>query len=245
MKLKLHVWRGTADTGSFETYDVDASPDMSFLEMLDVVNDGLEASGKEPIAFDHDCREGICGTCGFVVDGLPHGPEKETTVCQTHMRRYKEGDELILEPFRAKAFPVLKDLMVDRQALDRIIEAGGYISVRTGSAPDAHALPVNKEDADTAFDAATCIGCGGCVAACPNASAMLFTSAKITHLGLFPQGQIERWERAANMVDQMDSKGFGGCTNFGECAEVCPKGISLGNIARMNRDLVVAKLMGK
>ena len=245
MKLKLHVWRGNASSGSFETYDVDASPNASFLEMLDVVNDQLESQGKEPIAFDHDCREGICGTCGFVVDGVPHGPEKETTICQTHMRRYKDGDEIVIEPFRAKAFPVIKDLMVDRNAFDKIIESGGYISVRTGSAPDAHAVGVNKEDADAAFDAATCIGCGACVAACPNASAMLFTSAKIGHLGRLPQGQIERYDRAANMVDTMDEQGFGGCTNHGECAEVCPKGIDLGNIARMNRDLLRAKLSGK
>lgn len=245
MKLKLNVWRGAGDSGGFETYDVDAVEDMSFLEMLDVLNDRLEGEGKEPIAFDHDCREGICGTCGFVVDGEPHGPEKETTICQTHMRRYKDGDELTIEPFRARAFPILKDLMVDRNAFDRIIQSGGYVSVRTGSAPDAHALPVNKADADAAFDAATCIGCGACVAACPNASAMLFTSAKIAHLGLLPQGQVERYERASSMVDTMDDEGFGGCTNHGECAEVCPKGISLGNIARMNRDLLRAKLLGK
>jgi len=245
MKLKLNVWRGAGESGGFETYEVDAIADMSFLEMLDVLNDRLEGEGKEPIAFDHDCREGICGTCGFMVDGVPHGPENETTICQTHMRRYKDGDELTIEPFRAAAFPVLKDLMVDRAAFDRIMQSGGYISVRTGAAPDAHAVAVNKHDADAAFDAATCIGCGACVAACPNASAMLFTSAKIAHLGLIPQGQVERWDRAANMVDTMDDEGFGGCTNHGECAEVCPKGIDLGNIARMNRDLLKAKLMGK
>lgn len=245
MKLKLHVWRGNASSGAFETYDVDASPNASFLEMLDVVNDQLESQGKEPIAFDHDCREGICGTCGFVVDGVPHGPEKETTICQTHMRGYKDGDEIVIEPFRAKAFPILKDLMVNRKAFDRIIESGGYISVRTGAAPDAHAVAVNKAEADAAFNAATCIGCGACVAACPNASAMLFTSAKIGHLGRLPQGQVERYDRAASMVDTMDEAGFGGCTNHGECAEVCPKGIDLGNIARMNRDLLVAKLSGK
>ena len=246
MKLKLNIWRqgyGAKD-GAFETYEVDASVDMSFLEMLDVLNDRLESEGKEPVAFDHDCREGICGTCGFVVNGVAHGPEKETTICQTHMRRYKDGDEITLEPWRSAAFPVLKDLVVDRTAFDRIIEAGGYISVRTGSAPEAHAVGVNKADADDAFDAATCIGCGACVAACPNASAMLFTSAKVTHLGLLPQGQVERYERAASMVDQMDDEGFGGCTNHGECEAVCPKGISVNFIARMNRDLVVAKLKG-
>jgi succinate dehydrogenase / fumarate reductase, iron-sulfur subunit len=246
MKLKLNIWRqgyGTKD-GSFETYEVDASVDMSFLEMLDVLNDRLETEGKEPVAFDHDCREGICGTCGFVVNGVAHGPEKETTICQTHMRKYKDGDEITLEPWRSAAFPVLKDLVVDRTAFDRIIESGGYISVRTGSAPDAHAVGVNKADADDAFDAATCIGCGACVAACPNASAMLFTSAKVSHLGLLPQGQIERFERAASMVDQMDEEGFGACTNHGECEAVCPKGISVNFIARMNRDLVVAKLKG-
>jgi len=246
MKLKLNIWRqgyGATD-GSFETYEVDASSDMSFLEMLDVLNDRLESEGKEPVAFDHDCREGICGTCGFVVDGMAHGPEMETTICQTHMRKYKDGDEITLEPWRAAAFPVLKDLVVDRSAFDRIIQSGGYISVRTGSAPEAHAVGVNKADADAAFDAATCIGCGACVAACPNASAMLFTSAKVSHLGLVPQGQVERFERSANMVDQMDAEGFGGCTNHGECEAVCPKGISVNFIARMNRDLLVAKLKG-
>ena len=246
MKLKLNIWRQAygAQDGAFETYEVEASPDMSFLEMLDVLNERLESQGREPVAFDHDCREGICGTCGFVVDGVAHGPEKETTICQTHMRRYKDGDELFLEPWRAAAFPVIKDLVVDRSAFDRIVQSGGYISVRTGSAPDAHAVGVNKADADTAFDAATCIGCGACVAACPNASAMLFTSAKITHLGLLPQGQPERYERAASMVDAMDKEGFGGCTNHGECEAVCPKGISVNFIARMNRDLVLAKLKG-
>ena len=246
MKLKLNIWRQGygATKGGFETYEVDASPDMSFLEMLDVLNDRLESEGQEPVAFDHDCREGICGTCGFVVNGVAHGPEKETTICQTHMRKYKDGDEITLEPWRAAAFPVLKDLVVDRTAFDRIIQSGGYISVRTGSAPDAHAVGVNKANADAAFDAATCIGCGACVAACPNASAMLFTSAKVSHLGLVPQGQVERFERAANMADQMDSEGFGGCTNHGECQAVCPKGISVNFIARMNRDLLVAKLKG-
>jgi succinate dehydrogenase / fumarate reductase iron-sulfur subunit len=247
MKLTLKVWRqkGASDGGSFSTYEVDASKDMSFLEMLDVVNEQLEAKGQEPIAFDHDCREGICGTCGFVVDGVAHGPEKETTICQTHMRRYSAGQTIVIEPFRATAFPIIKDLMVDRSAMDHIIEAGGYISVRTGSAPDAHTMPVNKALSDLAFDAATCIGCGACVASCPNASAMLFTSAKVSHLGLLPQGQPERYERVSAMVATMDEEGFGGCTNHGECAAVCPKGISLGNIARMNRDLLKAKLLGK
>jgi succinate dehydrogenase / fumarate reductase, iron-sulfur subunit len=247
MKLTLKIWRqkNADDAGSFTEYPVDASADMSFLEMLDVVNEGLESKGEEPIAFDHDCREGICGTCGFMVDGVAHGPEVETTICQTHMRSFSDGDTLVIEPFRAKAFPIIRDLMVDRGAFDRIIESGGYISVRTGAAPDAHVVGVNKADADAAFDAATCIGCGACVAMCPNASAMLFTSAKVSHLGLLPQGQVERDERVVSMVTTMDEAGFGACSNHGECAAVCPKGIHLGNIARMNRDLVVARMRGK
>jgi len=215
---------------------------MSFLEMLDVVNEKLESEGKEPIAFESDCREGICGTCGCVVNGRPHGPKARTTLCQLHMREFKDGDTLVLEPFRARAFKVVKDLIVDRSSFDRIIQAGGYISVRTGSAPDAHAVPVNKDDADRAFDAAACIGCGACVASCPNAAAMLFTGAKVTHLGLLPQGQPERYERAAKMVEQMDKEDFGHCTNFGECSVACPKGIPLDVIGRMNQDYLKAQV---
>lgn len=212
--------------------------------MLDVVNDKLEGEGQEPIVFDHDCREGICGACGFLVNGVAHGPETGTTICQTHMRRFSDGDSLTIEPWRASAFPVIKDLMVDRTAFDKIIESGGYVSVRTGAAPDAHTMPVNKHDADDAFNAATCIGCGACVAACPNAAAMLFTAAKVSHLGMLPQGQVERYERVASMVDTMEEAGFGACSNHGECEAVCPKGVSLNYIARMNRDLVMAKLKG-
>lgn len=246
MKLTLKVWRQSTDSdGRFETYTAEnVSTDASFLEMLDVVNDKLEGEGQEPIVFDHDCREGICGSCGFLVNGVAHGPETGTTICQTHMRKFSDGDSLTIEPWRASAFPVIKDLMVDRSAFDRIIESGGYVSVRTGAAPDAHTMPVNKHDADEAFNAATCIGCGACVAACPNAAAMLFTSAKVSHLGMLPQGQVERYERVANMVDTMEEAGFGACSNHGECEAVCPKGVSLNYIARMNRDLAVAKLKG-
>ena len=246
MNLTLKVWRQSNDSdGRFETYTAEnVSSDASFLEMLDVVNDKLEGEGKEPIVFDHDCREGICGACGFLVNGVAHGPETGTTICQTHMRRFSDGDSLTIEPWRASAFPVIKDLMVDRTAFDRIIESGGYVSVRTGAAPDAHTMPVNKHDADDAFNAATCIGCGACVAACPNAAAMLFTSAKVSHLGMLPQGQVERYERVASMVDTMEEAGFGACSNHGECEAVCPKGVSLNYIARMNRDLVMAKLKG-
>ena len=245
LNLTLKVWRqnGPNDSGSFETYEAkDISEDMSFLEMMDVVNEKLEGEGKEPIAFEHDCREGICGSCGFMINGQAHGHKPRTTTCQLHMREFKDGDHLVLEPFRAKAFPVMKDLMVDRNAFDRIIQSGGYISVRTGSAPDAHATPVRKENADAAFDAAACIGCGACVATCPNASAMLFTGAKVTHLGMFPQGQPERYERVTNMVNTMDSEDFGHCTNYGECSLACPKGISLDVIAQMNRDLLLAQI---
>ncbi|KOX20903.1 succinate dehydrogenase [Nocardiopsis sp. NRRL B-16309] len=215
----------------------DVSPDMSFLEMLDVLNEKLTLENEDPVAFDHDCREGICGACGVVIDGEAHGPEV-TTTCQLHMRSFKDGDTITVEPWRAKAFPVIKDLVVDRGAFDRIIQAGGYISAPTGTAPDAHANPIPKPDADRAFDAATCIGCGACVAACPNASGMLFTAAKVTHLGMVPQGQPERASRVVKMINQHDEEDFGGCTNIGECAAVCPKGIPLDTISQLNRDLL-------
>ena len=243
MNLTLTVWsqKNPEDPGRFETYQVkDVSEHMSFLEMLDVLNEELMLGGKEPIVFEHDCREGICGSCGFVINGIAHGPRRGTTVCQLHMRSFKDGDQLILEPWRAKAFPVIRDLMVDRRALDRIIQSGGYISTGTGSAPEANSLPVPKERADLAFDAAACIGCGACVAACPNASAMLFMAAKISHLGLLPQGQPERLKRVHDMVGKMAAEGFGGCTNVGECEAACPKNIGLPFIAQMNRDLIVA-----
>lgn len=247
MKLKLHVWRqkNQADKGAFENYNVDnISEDMSFLEMLDVLNEDLITAGKEPVAFDHDCREGICGACSMTINGYAHGPQKATTTCQLHMRKFKDGDELYIEPFRANAFPVVKDLVVDRSALDRIIQAGGYISIRTGSPQDANALPIPKQKADLAMDAAACIGCGACVAACPNASAMLFTSAKINQLALLPQGQPERRRRAIKMTEQMDIEGFGGCTNHYECEAACPKSISVKFISQMNRELLMAKLLG-
>jgi succinate dehydrogenase / fumarate reductase, iron-sulfur subunit len=243
VKITLNIWRqkDAADGGKFVKYVVpDVSEDMSFLEMLDVLNESLTAKGEPPVAFDHDCREGICGTCGFMIDGVAHGPMAGTTVCQLHMRHYKDGAELTLEPWRAKAFPVLRDLAVNRGAFDRIIAAGGYISVRTGSAPEANTLPVPKENAELAMDAAACIGCGACVAACPNASASLFTSAKVSHLGLLPHGQPERERRVLGMVNQMRLEGFGHCTNIGECEAVCPKEIKLENIARMNRDFLRA-----
>jgi len=239
MKITLNVWRqnGPNDKGRFETYvRTDVSEHMSFLEMLDVVNDDLESQGKEPIVFEHDCREGICGACGFMINGVPHGHRARTTTCQLHMREFKDGAEITIEPFRAKGFPVVKDLMVDRSAFDRIIQAGGYISIRTGSTVDANATPIGKEIADQAFDAATCIGCGACVASCPNASAMLFTGAKLSHLNLLPQGQPERYQRTQDLVTAMDAEDFGHCSNFGECSVVCPKGISLDVIAQMNRD---------
>jgi succinate dehydrogenase / fumarate reductase iron-sulfur subunit len=243
MRLTLHVWRqrnGRAE-GQFVKYDMpNASEDMSFLEMLDVLNEGLVAQGQDPVAFDHDCREGICGMCGFVINGVPHGPERGTTACQLHMRKFKDGDELWIEPWRASAFPVLKDLSVNRSAFDRIIQAGGFISVHTGSAPDGNALPIAKEASDRAMDAAQCIGCGACVAACPNASASLFTAAKIGHLGLLPQGQPERDRRAVSMVERMNAEGFGHCSNLGECEAACPKEISIEFIARMNRDYLGA-----
>ena len=245
LNLTLRVWRqdGPERKGRIEEYAAkNINPNKSFLEMLDVVNEDLITSGQDPIAFDHDCREGICGMCSLVINGNPHGPERGTTTCQLHMRSFNDGDVITIEPFRAGAFPVLKDLMVDRSAFDRINQAGGYVSIRTGAAPDAHATPVNKEDADYAFDAATCIGCGACVAACKNASAMLFVGAKVTHLGLLPQGQPERAERARNMVKQMDEEGFGNCTNQYECEAACPKEISRNVISNMNGDYLLASL---
>lgn len=242
MDLTLRVWRqkGPNKRGQLETYPAkDISEDMSFLEMLDVVNERLIEDGKEPIAFDHDCREGICGMCGLVINGTAHGPD-QTTSCQLHMRSFRNGDTLTIEPWRAKPFPVIKDLVVDRTAFDRIVQAGGYISVSTGSAPDANSIPVAKKSADLSMDAAACIGCGACVAACPNASAMLFVGAKVTHLGMLPQGQPERYQRVKNMVSVMDKEGFGGCTNIGECSGVCPKEIKLDVISQMNRDLIVS-----
>jgi len=245
MRLTLHVWRqaGPSVAGRFERYEVaDAHEHMSFLEMLDVLNGRLIEQGKEPIAFEHDCREGICGSCGMVINGRPHGPVRQVTACQLHMRSFRDGDQIWLEPWRARAFPVLKDLVVDRSAFDRILQAGGYISVRTGAAVDANAVPIPKPAAERAMDAAACIGCGACVAACPNGSAMLFTAAKIAHLGYLPQGQPERWGRVLAMVERMDDEGFGSCTNHGSCEAACPKGISLDFIARLNRDLIRASL---
>ncbi|MDX2646955.1 succinate dehydrogenase/fumarate reductase iron-sulfur subunit [Streptomyces sp. PA03-1a] len=242
MNLTLRIWRqpSSEDEGAMVTYRVeDISPDMSFLEMLDVLNEELILAGDEPVAFDHDCREGICGACGMVINGQAHGPER-TTTCQLHMRHFKDGDTVDVEPWRAAAFPVVKDLVVDRSAFDRVIQAGGYISVPTGSAPEAHATPVPKEAADFAFEHAECIGCGACVAACPNGSAMLFTSAKVNHLNVLPQGQPERETRVLDMVAAMDDQGFGGCTNTGECATACPKGIPLPSIAAMNREYLRA-----
>lgn len=241
MNLTLKVWRQKNSTaqGSFESFQVkNISSEMSFLEMFDVLNEQLVEEGKEPIAFDHDCREGICGMCSMHINGRAHGPWDLTTTCQLHMREYKDGDTITVEPWRANAFPVIKDLVVDRQSFDRIVQAGGYISVNTGNAQDANSLPIDKKDADESFAAAACIGCGACVAACPNASAMLFTSAKVAHLALLPQGAPERQERAYNMIAQMDKEGFGSCTNIGACEAECPKGISLENIARLNREYI-------
>jgi succinate dehydrogenase / fumarate reductase, iron-sulfur subunit len=248
MRLTLNIWRqkGPSDKGQMVRYALDnVSEHMSFLEMLDVLNEELIAKGQEPVAFDHDCREGICGSCGFMINGVAHGPRRGTTVCQLHMRSFKDKDELFLEPWRAAAFPVLKDLIVSRSSLDRIIGAGGYISVSTGSTTDGNAVLVPKAASDMAMSAAACIGCGACVAACPNASASLFTGAKISHLGLLPQGQPERHSRALNMVAQAHQEGFGNCTNIGECEAVCPKEISLDFIARMNRDYLAAKFKNR
>jgi succinate dehydrogenase / fumarate reductase iron-sulfur subunit len=243
MNITLKVWRqkDAKSKGEFVTYSAgDVSEEMSFLEMLDVVNEGLILKGQDPIAFDHDCREGICGTCGVVINGRAHGPKAKTTACQLHMRSFKDGETLTIEPWRAETFPVVKDLVVDRSAFDRIIAAGGFITAPIGGAPDGNAIPIPKENADLAMDAAACIGCGACVAACPNASAMLFVSAKISQLALLPQGQPERWDRVRNMVAQMDAEGFGSCTNHGECEAACPKGIRVEFIARMNADFVKA-----
>jgi succinate dehydrogenase / fumarate reductase iron-sulfur subunit len=245
VRLTLEIWRqkDASDPGRFVRYELPAvDHHMSFLEMLDVLNQQLIGKGEEPVAFDSDCREGICGMCGFVIDGIPHGPQRNTTVCQLHMRHFKDGQVLRLEPWRAKAFPVLRDLVVDRSAFDRIIAAGGFISVNTGSSQDANAVLVPKQDSERSMDAAACIGCGACVAACPNASASLFTAAKIAHLGLLPQGQPERASRAISMTEQSVNEGFGGCTVTGECEAACPKGIKLENIARMNADVVKATL---
>jgi succinate dehydrogenase / fumarate reductase, iron-sulfur subunit len=247
VKLTLRIWRQASPEakGKMQKYTLDdVEPDMSFLEMLDVLNEKLVLDDKDPVSFDHDCREGICGSCGMVINGNAHGPQKFTTTCQLHMRHFNDGDTIDIEPWRAKAFPVVKDLVVDRSAFDEIIKSGGYISVNTGSAPEAHAIPVDKVSADDAFDAATCIGCGACVAACPNGSSMLFTAAKVTHLGLLPQGQPERATRAINMLATQDELDFGGCTNVGACHEVCPKGIPLASIAQLNHDVLGATLTG-
>ncbi|RHX84908.1 succinate dehydrogenase/fumarate reductase iron-sulfur subunit [Leptospira stimsonii] len=243
MDLKLKVWRqkSAEEKGKIVDYDAkDISPNMSFLEMLDVVNDELIVKGEEPIAFEHDCREGICGSCNLMINGQAHGPHQGVTTCQLHMRSFKDGDTVYVEPWRAKAFPVLKDLVVDRSAFDRIIQAGGFVSINTGGAPDANALPIPKVDADIAMDAATCIGCGACVASCKNASAMLFVSAKITHLGLLPQGKVEQKDRVKKMINAMDKEGFGNCTNQYECEAVCPKSIKRDFIRTMNKDFILS-----
>jgi succinate dehydrogenase / fumarate reductase iron-sulfur subunit len=245
MNVTLKVWRqkNNNDRGRFETYPVQGvSPDMSFLEMFDVLNERLITEGKEPVAFDHDCREGICGMCSMFINGRPHGPLQGVTTCQLHMRSFKNNDTIVVEPWRAKAFPVVKDLAVNRSAFDRVMSSGGFISINTGNAQDANAIPIGKENADMAFAAATCIGCGACVAACKNASAMLFVSAKVSQFALLPQGQPERKQRVLNMVAQMDAEGFGSCTNTGACEAECPKGISISNIARMNRDFIGTQL---
>ena len=248
MNLKLKIWRqkGASTPGKMVDYTLNGvNPEMSFLEMMDVLNQQLIEAGEEPVAFDHDCREGICGMCSMFINGRAHGPMTGTTTCQLHMRHFNDGDTITIEPWRSAAFPVIKDLSVDRSSFDRIIQAGGYVSVNTGAAPDANAIPIPKEDADSAFDAATCIGCGACVATCKNASAMLFVSAKVSQLALLPQGAPERQERALRMVEQMDKEGFGNCTNTGACEVECPKGISIENIARMNREFFRASLVKK
>ncbi|HZD41945.1 MAG TPA: succinate dehydrogenase/fumarate reductase iron-sulfur subunit [Terriglobales bacterium] len=247
MNLTLKIWRqkDAGSPGRLVDYQLSGvTPDSSFLEMLDLLNEQLMTRGEEPVAFDHDCREGICGMCGMMINGVAHGLRPAVTTCQLHMRHFKDGDTIIIEPWRAKAFPVIKDLVVDRSAFDRIIQAGGFVSVTTGSAPDANAIPVSKTRADLAMDAAACIGCGACVAACPNASASLFTAAKVSHLNLLPQGQVEKYERVVRMITAMDAEGFGGCTNIGECTAVCPKSISQEFIAKMNADFIKATLSG-
>ncbi|MFP4089919.1 MAG: succinate dehydrogenase/fumarate reductase iron-sulfur subunit [Cyclobacteriaceae bacterium] len=245
MNVTLKIWRqkNASDKGKFETYQMkDINTHMSFLELIDVLNEKLEQESKEPVHFDHDCREGICGSCAMYINGRPHGPQKGTTACQLHMRHFNDGETITVEPWRAKAFPVIKDLMVDRSAFDRIIQAGGYVSINTGGVPDANEIPISKDVADEAFNAATCIGCGACVAACKNASAMLFVSAKISQLALLPQGQVERQQRAERMIAQMDAEGFGACSNTQACSAECPKEIDMANIARMNREFLKAKV---
>ncbi len=245
INLTLKIWRqqNSDSLGKLEDYTLDGvNTDMSFLEMLDVLNEKLTKEGKDPVAFDHDCREGICGMCGAVIDGIAHGPEKEVTLCQLHMRHFEDGDTIVIEPFRSRAYPVKRDLLVDRSALDRIIQSGGYVSVNTGGTVDGNAIPIPSQQAELAMDAAACIGCGACVASCPNGAAMLFTSAKVSQLALLPQGQVERKQRALAMVEQMDKEGFGNCTNAKECEAVCPKGISIRNIARLNKEYMIAAL---
>ncbi len=246
MKIHLHIWRQESPDkkGRMESYDLDGvEPDMSFLEMMDVLNEKLTGEGQSPVAFDHDCREGVCGACSMVINGQAHGPKATTTTCQLYMRHFKDGAEIYIEPFRSGAFPVLRDLMVDRSAFDRIIQAGGYISNHSGPKPDPNSIPIEPAVQETSLDAASCIGCGACVAACPNGSAMLFTSAKVSHLGMLPQGQPERFERVASMVDQMEEEGFGSCRNYAECEAQCPKGISIAFIGRMNADYLKSKLI--
>ena len=247
MKLNLKIWRqkNSNDKGHYEAHSVEATGDMSFLEMMDVLNEQLINDKKEPVAFEHDCREGICGSCNMVINGQPHGPQSGTTTCQLHMRHFKDGDDIVIEPARAAAFPVIKDLVVDRSSFDDIIQAGGYISVNTGQAPDGNSIPIEKDMAMQAFDAATCIGCGACVAACPNGSAMLFSSAKVAHLGLLPQGKVEHTRRVQSMVATMDKEGFGMCSNIGACEAECPKGISIENIAMMNRSYIASVFGGQ
>ena len=246
MKIRLHIWRQSSrsDKGGMESFDLDGViPEMSFLEMMDHLNEKLTEEGKEPVAFDHDCREGVCGSCSMVINGQAHGPKRSTTTCQLYMRHFEDGAEIFVEPWRARAFPVIKDLVVDRSAFDRIIQAGGYISNHSGPKPEPNSIPVEPEVAEQSLDAATCIGCGACVAACPNGSAMLFTAAKVSHLGLLPQGQTERYQRVKNMVDQMESEAFGSCRNYAECEAQCPKGISIAFIGRMNADYLKATLV--